>query len=94
MLSYFLKPVPAGILCPTITFSLSPSRLSTFPLTAASFRTLVVSWKEAAEINDLVCNEARVIPCNIGVAVAGRASRAETIRLSSRLRIEFSSLCS
>ena len=59
---YSRLPVPAGILCPTITFSLRPSRWSTLPLTAASFSTLVVSWKDAAEINDLVCREALVIP--------------------------------
>ena len=35
---------------------------------------MVVSWNDAAEINDLVCNEALVIPCKIGVAVAGLAS--------------------
>ena len=75
---YSRRPVPAGILCPTITFSFNPSRVSSFPLTAASFKTLVVSWKEAAEIKDLVCREARVIPCNSGVAVAGCASRATT----------------
>ena len=55
-------PVPAGILCPTITFSFNPSRLSTLPLTAASLRTLVVSWKDAAEINDFVWSDALVIP--------------------------------
>ena len=78
ILSYSLTPVPAGILCPTITFSLSPSRLSILPFTAASLRTLVVSWNDAAEINDLVCNDALVIPCSIGVAVAGLASLAVT----------------
>ena len=49
-----LTPVPAGIKCPTITFSFNPNKLSTLPANAASFNTLVVSWKEAAEINDLV----------------------------------------
>ena len=39
------------------------ARLSRLPLIAASFNTFVVSWKEAAEMNDLVPNEARVIPC-------------------------------
>jgi hypothetical protein len=56
--------VPAGTNLPTITFSFKPSRLSTFPLIEASVNTLVVSWKEAAEINEFVCNEAFVIPNN------------------------------
>src|SRR5437763_96204 len=38
-----MAPVPAGIRLPTMTFSLSPSRLSSRPLTAASVRTLHVS---------------------------------------------------
>ena len=54
MLLYLRKPVPAGILCPTITFSFSPSRSSILAATAASFKTLVVSWNEAAEMNDFV----------------------------------------
>ena len=51
---YFLRPVPAGISLPIITFSLSPIRWSTLPFIAASVRTFVVSWKEAAERNDSV----------------------------------------
>jgi len=39
----FLKPVPAGISLPTITFSFNPNSLSFFPFIAASVRTLVVS---------------------------------------------------
>lgn len=58
----------AGIKRPTITFSFSPTSLSTLPATAASVRTRVVSWKDAAEINDLVCSEALVIPSRIGSA--------------------------
>ena len=46
------NPVPAGISLPTITFSFNPFKLSLAPLTAASVKTLVVSWKEAADIND------------------------------------------
>ena len=57
-----VEPVPAGINRPTITFSFKPSSLSTLPLIAASVRTLVVSWNEAADINEFVCNEALVIP--------------------------------
>ena len=48
-------PVPAGISRPTITFSFRPSSMSTLPLTAASVRTRVVSWKEAAENTERVC---------------------------------------
>ncbi|MCB9958360.1 MAG: hypothetical protein H6843_07135 [Rhodospirillaceae bacterium] len=36
-----------------MTFSFRPLRLSTLPDTAASVRTRVVSWNEAAEMNDL-----------------------------------------
>ena len=49
-----VAPVPAGINLPTITFSFKPISLSSLPETAASVRTRVVSWNEAAEINDLV----------------------------------------
>ena len=42
-------PVPQGTSLPTITFSLRPCKLSTFPDTAASVRTLVVYWNDAAE---------------------------------------------
>ena len=66
-----LSPVPAGINLPTITFSFKPWSTSILPLIAASVRTLVVSWNEAAEINDLVCNEAFVIPSNTGSTFAG-----------------------
>ena len=52
--SIFVKPVPAGTNLPTITFSFKPSNVSTFPLIEASVKTLVVSWKDAAEINELV----------------------------------------
>ena len=64
-------PVPAGIRRPTKTFSFSPLRWSTLPLIAASVSTLVVSWKEAADINELVWREALVIPNNILSPTAG-----------------------
>ena len=57
-----VNPVPAGTNLPTITFSFRPSRLSIFPFIEASVKTLVVSWKEAAEIKEFVCSEAFVIP--------------------------------
>ena len=70
-----------------MTFSFKPRKKSCLPLTAASFNTFVVSWKEAAEMNDLVCNEARVIPWSNGRAVAGMASRPSA-KVRSRLRSE------
>ena len=62
-------PVPAGIRRPTITFSLSPISLSIRPETAASVSTRVVSWNEAAEMKELVCRLALVMPCSTGGAV-------------------------
>ena len=49
-----------------MTFSLSPSSVSTLPLTAASVSTRVVSWNEAAEMNERVCSEALVMPSSTG----------------------------
>ena len=42
-----------------------PLSLSIFPVTAASVRTLVVSWKDAADTNESVASEALVIPRRI-----------------------------
>ena len=47
-----IEPVPAGTNLPTITFSFSPAKVSTFPLIESSVRTLVVSTKEAADITE------------------------------------------
>src|SRR5947208_30185 len=47
-------PVPAGIKCPMMMFSFNPSRSSLAPRIAASVSTRVVSWNDAAEINDCV----------------------------------------
>ena len=63
--------MPAGISLPTITFSFNPSKLSTLPLIDASVRTRVVSWKEAAEINEFVCKDALVIPKRTLSKIAG-----------------------
>ena len=68
---FLIEPVPAGTNLPTITFSFNPAKVSTFPFMAASVRTLVVSWKEAAYIKDSVCNEAFVIPINTLSPTAG-----------------------
>ena len=60
--SILVNPVPAGTSLPTITFSFNPSSESVFPLIDASVKTRVVSWNEAAEINEFVCKDAFVIP--------------------------------
>ena len=49
-----------------MTFSLRPSRVSILPLTAASVSTRVVSWKDAAEMNERVCSDALVMPSSTG----------------------------
>ena len=56
------SPVAAGISLPMITFSFRPSRRSVLPSSAASVRTLVVSWNEAADRNESVASEALVMP--------------------------------
>src|SRR5436190_1530025 len=45
-----------------ITFSFRPSRRSVLPSRAASVRTLVVSWNDAADRNESVASEAVVMP--------------------------------
>ena len=67
---YFLRPVPAGISLPKSTFSFRPISGSIFPLIAASVRTLVVSWKDAADRKEFVAREAFVIPRSVCSAVA------------------------
>ena len=53
-----------------MTFSLRPIRGSVLPLMAASVRTLVVSWNDAAERNESVASEALVIPIRVGAETA------------------------
>ena len=48
--------------------------MSTLPANAASVSTRVVSWNDAAEMNDCVCRLALVMPCSTGWQVAGRRS--------------------
>ena len=55
-----------------ISFSFKPCNVSTFPLIAASVKTRVVSWKDAADKNDSVSRAALVIPNTNGDATAGR----------------------
>ena len=59
---YLIIPVPAGINLPIITFSFNPTKGSTLPLIAASVRTLVVSWNDAADRKLSVAKAALVIP--------------------------------
>ena len=56
---------------PIITFSFKPRSQSDLPSIAASVKTLVVSWNEAAEIKLSVLREALVIPNKTGVNTAG-----------------------
>ena len=51
-----------------ITFSFRPSRRSVLPQIDASVRTLVVSWKDAAEMKHSVESDALVMPSRIGSA--------------------------
>ena len=80
---FIMAPVPAGISRPTMTFSLSPSSVSALPLTAASVSTRVVSWNDAAEMNERVCSEALVMPSSTGCAVAGFLPSATNRALAS-----------
>ena len=66
-----------------ITFSLRPISGSTLPLIAASVRTFVVSWNEAAERNELVASDALVIPRIIGVPVAFLLPSSSSFSLTS-----------
>ena len=54
-----------------MTFSLSPRSQSDLPSIAASVRTLVVSWNEAADMKLSVLSDAFVIPSNTGVNSEG-----------------------
>ncbi|MNH35291.1 hypothetical protein D3C79_959640 [compost metagenome] len=63
--------MPAGISLPMITFSFNPRSLSTLPLIAASVKTRVVSWKDAADRKESVSRDALVIPSSTGLATAG-----------------------
>ena len=53
-----------------ITFSFKPSNGSILPLIAASVRTRVVSWKEAADKKLSVAKAALVIPNSVRTPVA------------------------
>ena len=66
-----MKAVPAGVRWPSITFSFRPKSGSTLLANAASVNTLVVSWKDAAEMNDSLDRLALVMPSSTVVAAAG-----------------------
>ncbi len=57
-----------------MTFSLNPRRLSILDRVAASVRTRVVSWKDAALRKLSVSSDALVMPSRTGVASAGFAA--------------------
>src|SRR3982074_2346942 len=58
---------------PMITFSFRPRSRSTLPEMAASVRTRVVSWKEAADSHEVVFSAALIRPSSTVCAVAGVA---------------------
>src|SRR5207247_2400649 len=64
-------PVPAGMRWPMMMFSFYPSKSSRAPRIAASVNTRVVSWNDAAEMNDCVVRLALVIPRSNGSLVGG-----------------------
>ena len=76
-------PVPAGISLPTTTFSFNPLKWSFLPVTAASVRTLVVSWKDAADMNESVAKDALVIPSKTLSNSAGLLPLATALAFSS-----------
>src|SRR5581483_7995514 len=63
--------------------SLKPRNLSTLPNVAASVRTRVVSWNEAAEMKLSVSSDAFVIPSKTGTASAGLPPFSTTFLFSS-----------
>ena len=48
-----------------MTFSFRPRRPSRLPMIAASVSTRVVSWNDAAEMNESVDSEALVMPSSM-----------------------------
>ena len=59
------------MILPMITFSFKPRSGSFLPRIAASVKTRVVSWKDAADKKLFVSNDALVIPSRTGRDVAG-----------------------
>ncbi|MNW05708.1 hypothetical protein D3C71_2019950 [compost metagenome] len=75
-----------------MTFSFRPRSSSRLPMIAASVSTRVVSWNEAAEMNESVDSDAFVIPSSRLVNVAGILPSAR--RASLVLSISLRSTCS
>ena len=84
ILRYLFIPVPAGISLPMITFSFIPINGSILPLIAASVRTFVVSWKDAADRNEFVARDAFVIPSNTWEPTACSLPSSSSFSFSSR----------
>jgi hypothetical protein len=66
-----------------ITFSFRPRSESDLPWIAASVRTRVVSWKDAADSHDSVASDALVMPISCGRPAAGLPPSETTRRFSS-----------
>ena len=54
-----------------MTFSFRPRSSSRLPMIAASVSTRVVSWNDAAEMNESVDSDALVMPSSTSAYVAG-----------------------
>ena len=67
-----------------MTFSFRPTRESDLPFMAASVRTLVVSWKDAALSHESVASDAFVMPISIWRPEAGWPPSAATRRFCVR----------
>ena len=69
----------------TTTFCLIPAvrEATTLPLIAASVRTFVVSWKDAADKKEFVAREALVIPSNTCLPSAGSFPSSTSFSLVS-----------
>ena len=74
-----------------MTFSFRPSSGSDFALIAASVRTRVVSWKDAAASHESVASDAFVMPMRIGRADAGSPPDSTTCALVSSKRLRSTS---
>jgi hypothetical protein len=62
------------------------------PVTAASVSTRVVSWNEAAEMNDSVASDALVMPSSTGVLAGNRPRRTAVVFLEHARAIELLAL--
>src|SRR2546427_6024702 len=78
-------PVPAGMRWPMMMFSFNPSKSSRAPRIAASVNTRVVSWNDAAEMNDCVVRLALVIPRSNGSLVGRSEEHTSELQSQSNL---------